>query len=333
MLIYGFLEIGRGHCLQETFEVVVRLNKNRILGRLRSKKFSVPSGWAPASKKPLTIRWQKHIEKQLQNTKRSRSQPLKALASEIDALHLLFLCIEDECSDNLIPHIKAVVKQAYELAWGGQEPLVDRLASLKFPISFVDRRDVRELYKVANYWLVCCTLEEYCSSRAFGAHFQNLELQVIPPQTAQIPSSVEGERLAVHIHAEIQLIVHYELYMQGLPWPQAIGTSKEACFLCDVFIKAHGAFRAHKTHGLTFWQWTVPDSDQYCTETVQSFGMALEKVELAVKKEQEREHIIKRGEQDPAHSSISLSLPRPLTPCSVGSAPSRRGSNASGTHG
>ena len=59
------------------------------------------------------------------------------------------------------------------------------------------------------------------------------------------------------VHAEIQLVYHYEKHPELKP-PRVICSSKSACFLCDTFVKLHGAFFIPKTHGVLYPQWTLP---------------------------------------------------------------------------
>lgn len=54
--------------------------------------------------------------------------------------------------------------------------------------------------------------------------------------------------LAVPVHAEVQLLFHYERNSCNLP-PRIICSSKQACFLCDLFFKIHGRFTIPSTHG------------------------------------------------------------------------------------
>ncbi|KAI9780375.1 MAG: hypothetical protein M1816_003103 [Peltula sp. TS41687] len=60
------------------------------------------------------------------------------------------------------------------------------------------------------------------------------------------------------IHAEIQLIFHYELEPK-CPQPRIICSSKSSCFLCNLFIRIHGAFYIARTHGVLYHAWTLPD--------------------------------------------------------------------------
>ena len=59
------------------------------------------------------------------------------------------------------------------------------------------------------------------------------------------------------IHAEVQIITHYDLNPSKLP-PRAISSNKNACYLCDKFIKLHGKYHIPQTHGRLWPEWKLP---------------------------------------------------------------------------
>lgn len=65
--------------------------------------------------------------------------------------------------------------------------------------------------------------------------------------------------LSVPVHAEVQLLFHYERNTCNLP-PRIICSSKQACFLCDLFFKIHGRFTVPSTHGRLYEKWALPDA-------------------------------------------------------------------------
>ena len=82
------------------------------------------------------------------------------------------------------------------------------------------------------------------------------------------------------IHAEVQLLLHYEDYHCELP-PRIISSSKKACYLCNLFFKLHGRFIIPSTHGRLYEKWALPDNlqrgaDQHLGVTVQMFIAAVE---------------------------------------------------------
>lgn len=60
------------------------------------------------------------------------------------------------------------------------------------------------------------------------------------------------------VHAEIQLLLFYE-GKPHVPRPRIIGSSKSACYLCDLFIQVHGEFGTPRTHGRLYDRWMLPE--------------------------------------------------------------------------
>jgi hypothetical protein len=225
-------------------------------------------------------------------------------------LHELVLELEQsEKGGENIPLIKSIAEKIYHITWNGV-PLLRRLNTFGFPESVFEKRDVRELLKIANYWRLCCNLERHCRSRRYQSYFQNLDLQIIEPYFTSKDPNTQEERF---IHAEIQLVVHHELSNQAV-WPRAIGASKEACFLCDAFIRAHGFFRVSKSHGCTFWKWSVPDLEEYTDATLSRFRGALSAIEHEVHTEYEQAQQYPRQPAYPLQSSVNLHEPPSLSP-------------------
>jgi len=61
------------------------------------------------------------------------------------------------------------------------------------------------------------------------------------------------------VHAEIQLLFHYELKGQNNA-PQVILSTKKPCFLCASFFALHGRFYIPKSHGRLYEKWTLPSA-------------------------------------------------------------------------
>ena len=62
------------------------------------------------------------------------------------------------------------------------------------------------------------------------------------------------------VHAEVQLLFFYELHPERRK-PRVLASSKDACYLCNLFIKLHGQFYTPATHGVVYDKWILPDSN------------------------------------------------------------------------
>lgn len=65
------------------------------------------------------------------------------------------------------------------------------------------------------------------------------------------------------IHAEIQLICYYELSSSSGITPRVICSSKDACFLCNAFIRMHGKMYVPRSHGRLYPGWRLPTLSQF----------------------------------------------------------------------
>ncbi|KAL8849086.1 MAG: hypothetical protein Q9221_005930 [Calogaya cf. arnoldii] len=58
-------------------------------------------------------------------------------------------------------------------------------------------------------------------------------------------------------HAEIQILLFYEQMPHTLN-PRIIGSSKSACYLCNLFIQNHRQFQVPRSHGRLYDRWIIP---------------------------------------------------------------------------
>ncbi|OAL44806.1 hypothetical protein IQ07DRAFT_238069 [Pyrenochaeta sp. DS3sAY3a] len=300
-------KLSREYCAATIFDLVVELNTNKLLGRLRSARFRRPPHERGNPRSPLTLRLKQHIQSMA-----SRHQHLdkfQELSSEIDNLHLSAATL-DSVDSNAIPGcLRTLVKAFFDLTIDGFS-FPARMREFGFPASVLDGRDVCEVGKIANYWRICLSLTRL--SRVYRDSFANISLDVLEPYS---PLVHEGQER--HVHAEVQMVVFYELSSTSF-WPRFIGASKEACFLCHAFVSAHGRFSLSKAHRQIFPKWTVPDVNEYSDESLHRLQHTISLVDQVVLRTSE-EPIIPRSL--PLQSSINLLkvvLPSPsLTTASV----------------
>ena len=289
-------DLSRDQCLHEIFDTVVKLNKNRILGRLASKFFKRPYYERGSRRLPLTSRFKDRIMSHQPNQSR---RDFETLCAEIETFHTSFLRLERSSANDIVELTKSVVIDAFPITVDGFS-LPRRLEKLGVSSSMTDNREVREVSKVANYWRICHDLVSL--SRSYRTLFTKLRLETLEPYSS---SPTIDMKLDKYVHAEIQMVVFCENSMTP-PWPRPIGASKEACYLCDSFIKAHGRFYLSKAHRQVFPQWTIPDLEEYSTETLRRFRRTLAAVAQDVTQELVRARQNHRFQFFPIQSSINL---------------------------
>ena len=89
--------------------------------------------------------------------------------------------------------------------------------------------------------------------KAIAQYLRLSQYEISTTFTTQARKTLEEAK----IHAEIQILYHCELYTSKLP-PRVIGSSKDACFLCNTFIKMHEKFHTPRGHGRLYPGWRLP---------------------------------------------------------------------------
>jgi hypothetical protein len=107
-----------------------------------------------------------------------------------------------------------------------------------------------------------CCLED-CLSRcersapfSFGARNIIARLLESSKDNSTFLSAVRKALRESCIHAEVQLVCYYELYPVARK-PRIICSSKDACYLCNLFIRLHGAFKVPKAHNNIYAGWRL----------------------------------------------------------------------------
>ena len=89
------------------------------------------------------------------------------------------------------------------------------------------------------------------------AYISRYPLTNLPTLEATFKSRVH--RLGRKVHAEIQLLLYYEeMAIESTRRPRIICSSKDACYMCDLFVRSHGIFHMPSTHGAMYDLWTLP---------------------------------------------------------------------------
>lgn len=111
------------------------------------------------------------------------------------------------------------------------------------------------------------------------------------------------------VHAEIQLLYHYEQDQKVKLRPRILSSSKEACYLCHLFITTHAKFHTQRSHGNLYPEWRLPrfdelqlskDAEREMKQVIGKFSQAIEMQILSYLLQQPQRR------QDPSESSVFL---------------------------
>lgn len=135
----------------------------------------------------------------------------------------------------------------------GRESLEVAFKRAAINIDEASMKAIRAFDKVANYRHISEWLSRLAGSRKFRQSFQQVNFRFLDHYA---PHMVLGR--ARFVHAEVQIVTFYRLEGKGSV-PRVIGTTKAACYLCDLFLSFHPQYTISATHGTIFDAWTIPD--------------------------------------------------------------------------
>ena len=128
--------------------------------------------------------------------------------------------------------------------------------------------------KLGRYYSAACELVCPVRDRKYSL-FQNIRVE---PFQVPMPASVKDAK----VHSAIQLLFFYELHPDR-PRPRIICSSKNACYLCNLFFQLHGGFQAPRTHGRLYEKWIIPDWLDIPAERHESLGVVLTRLKTILR--------------------------------------------------
>ncbi|CAG8958043.1 hypothetical protein HYFRA_00000387 [Hymenoscyphus fraxineus] len=285
-------------CVEAIFEKVLTLHKRRLLARLRSKKWEKPKYLAKSHKKALWKDFEnlKHRTQFLYSKKEKSS--LSSILASLDFLAKIYADFEEIEDEG--ERLRDLVIKSYEFSVSGEargylkrlEDSVGKVATSQVSSAI---KSLRQIQKIGSYRRICYSLVNI--SRAYKMVFEGgIEMEFLSGyEGVQTSVGYESWAGSMHVHAEIQLCVFYDLLFQSsadkpsthakpdFPKPRAIGISKSLCFLCFQFLQKHKGFFPSRTHGRLYDQWTVPDLEEFSEETVKKYTCILGSVDAEVR--------------------------------------------------
>ncbi|KAG0644925.1 hypothetical protein D0Z07_9376 [Hyphodiscus hymeniophilus] len=285
---------------------VVDLSQKRIYARLRC------AGRGPTlhddTQEPASL--SSKIQTQMLNMGGPSLKP--ALLELIELLNL----VETAPSERQTQLLKDVIHKSYAVSHQGNfRSLATNLRAKGVGQALCERREVLEIDKLSKYLEICNDLIRLSRQPSTSRQCLDMRLEILPSYT---PIKSLGSPVKCHTHAEVQLVLFYEQYPTQLP-PRAIGSSKSACFLCDMFIQKHGSFGISHSHMKLYRMWTIPDVSWMSSQQIERFqnvvqAMAMN-IETLVKENvyqhrpviESRAHILQISQASETASSVATS--------------------------
>jgi len=292
------------------------MSEKRIIARLGSKRLPKPSWNGQTVRDPLHTRLQAKLAT-LRKTNFEQSLEMKELLRSLEDLAIQFKNVNASSLTDRKDLIKVAVRKSFAVSvMGNSVSLESHLRNMNVQRQICESREIAEVDKVSRYFGMCNDLTRFSRQPACRPLFSNIKLEHCnsPPPVRPI-----GSEDICHVHGEVQLVLHYEQYPM-VPAPRAIGSSKSACFLCDLFIQKHNQFRISHSHKRLYHQWTIPDVQWMTAQQVLKFqgiiGAMTDDLALLLKTTQRRLRADLNGFESKAH------LLFPARPLATSSTPS-----------
>ncbi|KAL4733472.1 hypothetical protein BDV11DRAFT_199941 [Aspergillus similis] len=294
----------------------VTSTEQKLLGRLRSKKWTKPKHLARTHKKPLWQDFDNLLHRaQHVYARRSERKVREAIGTsirEIGSMLKDFEASDSETAQGLQELVKATFIWCKSPLIGDYASRLETAGDTRQVAAAI--KTLRQLEKIGAYWRIAKDL--VAAANQYKHVFRRIDLEYVTPY-ASIPTSIAYESWAstCHVHAEIQLVVELAKSASQqagnsttvVVRPRTIGTSKYLCYLCYLFLRYHGNFQLLNSHGRLYDQWTVPDLAEYNTATRNKFAAVLESMdEHVVKQIKETQCIIWRPEPMTSRQNLLL---------------------------
>lgn len=291
----------RSAAKESIFVEILNYSTRRIMQRLSPDWYPAPSHWNAQQrqkKKSLRDRILKHVLPNL------RASSLGKVRGELNSLVAVLEPLEhSQAAQSLSQHMRRAVEACAETSTNpGRSSLEFQLGSSLSELSEAGRKAVCQIDKIARYLRMSGDLVKLAagSSRQM---FQSLMVEhICSPQ----PRKPKGAHEMCSVHAEIQLILHYEMHPCH-PGPRAMGCSKSACYLCDLFINRHGRYRISFAHRRLYPKWTIPNAFFLDSEQVGSIRRIIRDMT------QEMERLISLGRSSALSAPIESRACLPLS--------------------
>ncbi|KAH8661627.1 hypothetical protein BGZ60DRAFT_89761 [Tricladium varicosporioides] len=238
---------------------VVTLNQERIHARLLSKYYKKPKHFKSSDKTSLRSRIDSNLTKvwvQTKTTRKTRAE-VDSLRTALINLRNAIEAVDDGPSEDHQRLLETVIQRSHDVSnQGFSTSLETHLPKINLRERMPNSKEVLQIDKLSKYMQICEDLIRLSRQPRTREHCKSFQLSVCPELPGYYPS---GSPEKCFVHGEVQLMFHYEQY-PAIRRPRAIGSSKAACFLCDLFVRHEGSYGMSHSHNLLFSAWALPNS-------------------------------------------------------------------------
>ena len=251
------------------FAAIISLDRKRIKDRIYSVLGYLPSSVRSRARNDPNAVALRDVAAKMRS---GPSSPAKCdLATQLGELearfkdaHKTLLPLSSKVNDAAETQTLAdIVIASYNFSTGGGRlrPVERLFAAGLNGVEWSKDKRVNQIDKIGAYWRIARSFAQHFSPAGGLSSFTTISLESVDAyQALRSTQSKSGKAVRCHVHVELQMVVHY-LLAHGKPGPppRIIGVSKDACFLCFLFLGCYGNFQIPQTHGKLHEQWTIPD--------------------------------------------------------------------------
>lgn len=252
------------------FDQILALSRERLLFRLRSRH-DIRRSWPPPKTSVLPLH--DKINRLLEDiSSQNLIVGVDLLSEHLTLLRNSLIDVEENPSTRLAETLESAVRRSWEVSnLNNTKSLETQLQALGATEELYKSRLVLDIDKISRYLEICKYLMRFSRHHRSRAIFSDIRLEVC---TAPPICQPQGSRIRCGVHGEVQLVLHYEQFPKTLP-PRCIGSSKSACYLCDLFIEKHGSYHISHSHKRLYEKWTVPNPSWMTPDQVAKFEVIL----------------------------------------------------------
>ena len=251
-------ESRRSECTESIFNSVIQLCEHRVISRLKCKDWIVPTYYRKRPD-PLHKDLKNAVDCYLRRTKGGQTDEMRTIISRLqDFIKFMTKVDRENSSLTFETRLEALrlagkvceVRSSLEIAF--------ERAGTKLDIA--SQKAIKAFDKLANYQHISERLSHIAASSSFRHLFKSIKFRFLNHYQCRI---VHGRER--YVHAEIQLAIFHRL-QRTHPSPRTIGTTKAACYLCNLFLSLHQQYTISATHGVIYDAWTLPDVMSYSAD-------------------------------------------------------------------
>lgn len=267
------LELPPSECTEIVFRSVVQLCEPRIIGRLKCKDW-IPPAYHTKRRRPMhedleqVFNWYLSKPKEFTDQMKSQTSRLRDFINFMIRVHRHNSTVTFQNRLEALQLAGSVcdIRQSLELA----------LEQIAIKVDDIRMKAIRAFDKVANYRHISERLSRLAGSRKFRRLFQSLRFRFLDNYA---PHMVLGRERFVH--AEVRIVTFHRLESTR-SLPMAIGTTKAACYLCNLFLSLHPQYTISATHGTLFDAWTIPDVLSYSVKDRRELRAVVQNMQTAL---------------------------------------------------